>query len=54
MDVKRIRSIDNLAKLFTKSLPTARHTHIAKGIGMQRFSSYLICEQSCPDPSTLF
>ena len=39
IDVMQVRSSDNLADLFTKSLPTTRHRQIVQGIGMRRFSS---------------
>jgi hypothetical protein len=39
IDGIQVRSSDNLADLFTKSLPTARHKQIVHGIGMRRFSS---------------
>ena len=39
IDVVQVRSSDNLAYLFTKSLPTTRHKQIVQGIGMRRFSS---------------
>jgi hypothetical protein len=39
IDVIQVRSSDNLANLFTKSLPTSRHKQIVQGIGMRRFPS---------------
>ena len=36
LDVKQIRSSDNLADLFTKSLPTATFKKILYNIGMRR------------------
>ncbi|KAL5809036.1 hypothetical protein ACOSQ3_029727 [Xanthoceras sorbifolium] len=37
IDVKQIRSTDNLADLFTKSLPTSTFEKLVYGIGMRRF-----------------
>ena len=36
IDVKQIRSIDNLADLFTKTLPTSTFEKLVYGIGMRR------------------
>ena len=36
VDVKQIRSSDNLADLFTKSLPTLTFEKLVYGIGMRR------------------
>jgi hypothetical protein len=38
IDVKQIRSSDNLADLFTKSLPTATFKKIVYNIGMRRLT----------------
>jgi len=38
VDVKQIRSVDNLADLFTKSLPTSTFEKLVYGIGMRRVS----------------
>ena len=36
LEVKKIASVDNLADLFTKALPTNTHRHLVHGIGMRR------------------
>jgi len=36
VDVKQIRSVDNLADLFTKSLPTSTFEKLVYDIGMRR------------------
>ena len=42
IDVKQIRSSDNLADLFTKSLPTATFKKIIYNIGMRRYKDLFI------------
>ena len=42
IDVQQIRSSDNVADLFTKSLPTATFKKMVHKIGMQRFKEVLI------------
>lgn len=44
IDVKQIRLSDNLADLFTKSLPTATFKKIVYNIGMRRFKDLHIHE----------
>ena len=39
IDVRQIRSIDNLADLFTKSLPTRIFEQLTKKIGLQRLKN---------------
>ena len=36
VDIKQIRSVDNLANLFTKALPTSTFEKLVYGIGMRR------------------
>ena len=38
IDIKQIRSTDNFADLFTKSLPTSTFEKLVYGIGMRRLS----------------
>lgn len=52
--MKHIKYVDNLAHLFTKPLPTAKHRQIVKGMRVQSFSFLLTWKQSYLDPSTLF
>lgn len=52
--MKHIKNVDNLAHLFTKPLPTARHIHIVKEMRVQRFPFLLTQKQSCLEPSTIF
>jgi hypothetical protein len=47
IEVKQIRSNENLADLFTKSLPKCTFQKLVKGIGMRRLSR--LCKEECSD-----
>jgi hypothetical protein len=44
IDVKQIRSSENLADIFTKSLPTTTFKKIVHSIGMRRLKDLLILD----------